>query len=70
MDFLRLRGGCAVSLAPKRTRIAEAVSLLGLSLGSRTFRGRRAGVDYKYLDPAAGAVVYRAAFDIGGTAVL
>jgi hypothetical protein len=70
MDFLRLCGGCAVSLAPNRAGFAEAVSLLGLSLGSRAFRGGRAGVDDKYLDPAAGPLVYRVAFDIGGTAVL
>jgi hypothetical protein len=39
-------------------------------LGSRTFRGGRAGVDYKYLDPAPGPLVDWLAFDPGGAALL
>jgi hypothetical protein len=70
MDFLRFGGGCAISLAQNGAGFAQAVSLLGLPLGSRTFRGRRAGLNDKYLDPAAGPVVDRAAFDIGGAALL
>jgi hypothetical protein len=70
MDFLRFRGGCALPHAPNGTGFAEAVSLLGLSLGSETFRGGRAGVDYKYLDTAPRPVVDWTAIDIGRLALL
>ena len=70
MDFLRLGGDYAISLAQNGAGFAEAVSLLGLPLGSRTFRGGGFGVNYKHLDPAPRAVVHRIAFDIGGAAFL
>ena len=70
MDFLRLGGDYAILLAQKGAGFAEAVSLLGLPLGSRTFRGGGFGVNYKHLDPAPRPVVHRVAFDIGGAAFL
>ena len=70
MDFLRLGGDYAISLAQNGAGFAEAVSMLGLPLGSRTFRSRRAGLNYKHLDPAPREVVHRVVFDISGAAFL
>ena len=70
MDFLRLGGDYAISLAQNGAGFAEAVSVLGLSVGSGTVCGWRAGVNCKYLDPATGPVVDRATFDIGRAAFL
>src|SRR4030081_2757761 len=70
MDFLRVCGNCFVSHAPNGTRFAEAISLLGLPVGSRTIRGGRAGFDYKYLDPAPRPLIHRLAFDTGWLALL
>src|ERR1700722_5757885 len=70
MDFLWLCGGCSFPHAPNRTRFAEAISLLGLSLGSRTFRDGRTGVNNKYLDTATGPFIHRPAFVPGRTALL
>ena len=70
MDFLRLGGDYPISLAQSGTGSAEAISLLGLPLGSRTVRSGRFGINYKYLDPAAGPVVHRSAVDTGGAAFL
>jgi hypothetical protein len=70
MDFLRVRGGGSVSHAASGTGFAEAVPLLGLPLDTGAFRGGRAGLNYKYLDPAAGPLIHQPAFDPGGPAVL
>lgn len=70
MDFLRLGGDCAISLAQDGAGFAEAISLLGLPLGSGTVRSGSFGINYKYLDPAAGPVVHRPAVDTGGAAFL
>ena len=70
MDFLRFGGDCAISLAQDGAGFAEAVSLLGLPLGSRTVCGGSFGVNDKYLDPATRPLIHRAAFDIGGAALL